>query len=323
MGNKMLQTKDGTYTNAVYGFLSIMFKELEDIKPDYMMVTFDMKGPTKRHEMYKDYKGTRKGMPDELAAQMPIIKDVLRAMNITIIEKEGYEAVQLGFEEVSEKKLTKPEQGHLKKAGVAPVKHLKEFRLEDISKYEVGDTLKADVFAEGDKVDVTGISKGKGSATAMRSEVTYAEDLFVGYRGFEKNKTAPLFPFGYGLSYTTFRISDVKLAPAQDPDAAVTIQCQVTNTGQREGKETVQLYVGMAKPPKDRPLKQLKDFAKVSLKPGETKTVTFALTANQLQVWDEQTHRWLLPAGRFRAYVGNSSADISARIDFTPAAREL
>ncbi len=77
-------------------------------------------------------------------------------------EKEGYEAVQFGYEEVTEKKLSKPEQGHLKKAGVGMLKHLKEFRLEDTSKLEVGDVVKADVFAEGEKVDVTGISKGHG-----------------------------------------------------------------------------------------------------------------------------------------------------------------
>ncbi len=92
MGSKMLQTADGTYTNAVYGFLAILFKLMEDINPDYLVVAFDVKHPTKRHEMYKEYKGTRKGMPDELAVQMPIIKNVLNAMNIKIIEKEGYEA---------------------------------------------------------------------------------------------------------------------------------------------------------------------------------------------------------------------------------------
>lgn len=92
MGNKMLMTEDGTYTNAVYGFLAILFKILEDIEPKYLAVAFDLKAPTKRHEMYDKYKANRKGMPDELAAQMPILKDVLRAMNICIIEKEGYEA---------------------------------------------------------------------------------------------------------------------------------------------------------------------------------------------------------------------------------------
>ena len=92
MGSKALMTPDGTYTNAVYGFLAIMFKMLEDEKPDYLVVAFDVHAPTKRHEMYADYKGTRKGMPDELKMQMPIIKQVLQAMNIKIMEKAGYEA---------------------------------------------------------------------------------------------------------------------------------------------------------------------------------------------------------------------------------------
>lgn len=84
--------KTGTYTNAVYGFLGVMFKILDNLNPEYLAVAFDMKAPTFRHKMYSEYKGTRKGMPDELAAQMPLIKEVLNAMNIKIIEKEGYEA---------------------------------------------------------------------------------------------------------------------------------------------------------------------------------------------------------------------------------------
>ena len=92
MGNKMLQTEDGTYTNAVFGFLAIMFKIIDDLKPEYLAVAFDLKAPTKRHKLYEAYKGTRKGMPEELAIQMPLIKDILKAMNIKIIELEGYEA---------------------------------------------------------------------------------------------------------------------------------------------------------------------------------------------------------------------------------------
>ena len=91
LGSKMLTTKDGKYTNAVYGFLAILFKLLEDVNPDYMVVTFDLKAPTERHKRYEGYKANRKGMPEELAEQMPMIKDVLRAMNIDIVEKEGYE----------------------------------------------------------------------------------------------------------------------------------------------------------------------------------------------------------------------------------------
>lgn len=91
MSSKMLTTKDGTYTNAVYGFLAILFKVEEELNPDHIAVTFDLKGPTARHEMYEGYKANRKGMPNELAAQMPIIKDILNKMNIKIIEKQGYE----------------------------------------------------------------------------------------------------------------------------------------------------------------------------------------------------------------------------------------
>ncbi len=83
-------------------------------------------------------------------------------------DKEGYDSVQLGFEETREKKLSKPEQGHIAKAGVAPQKHLHEFRLENAAEMNVGDVLKADVFAEGDHVDVTGISKGKGYAGVIK-----------------------------------------------------------------------------------------------------------------------------------------------------------
>ena len=91
MGSKMLSV-DGKYTNAVYGFLAILFKIEEDLNPDYIAVTFDLKAPTARHKMYEGYKAKRHGMPDELREQMPLIKEVLKDMNIKIIEKEGYEA---------------------------------------------------------------------------------------------------------------------------------------------------------------------------------------------------------------------------------------
>ncbi len=92
MGSKMLTTKDGKYTNAVYGFLAILFKLLEEISPEYLVVAFDLKAPTARHKLYEGYKATRKGMPQELADQMPIIKEILKAMKIDIVEMEGYEA---------------------------------------------------------------------------------------------------------------------------------------------------------------------------------------------------------------------------------------
>ncbi len=92
MSSKMLTTQEGMYTNAIYGFLAILFKELEDLKPEYIAVAFDLKAPTHRHKMFDGYKATRHGMPEELAEQMPVIKEILRDMNITIIEKEGFEA---------------------------------------------------------------------------------------------------------------------------------------------------------------------------------------------------------------------------------------
>ena len=92
MGSKMLTTPDGKYTNAVYGFFAILFKVMDDINSDYIAVAFDLKAPTERHKLYEGYKATRKGMPNELAEQMPIVKEILELMHITVIEKEGYEA---------------------------------------------------------------------------------------------------------------------------------------------------------------------------------------------------------------------------------------
>ncbi len=91
-GIRLLTAKDGTYTNAVYGFLNIFYKFKEEIKPDYIAAAFDLKAPTFRHKMFDGYKATRKPMPEELVPQIPLLKEVLTALNIPILEKEGYEA---------------------------------------------------------------------------------------------------------------------------------------------------------------------------------------------------------------------------------------
>ena len=91
-GIKLLSTKDGMYTNGIYGFLNILLKHIEEMQPEYVAVAFDLKAPTFRHKMYDKYKAQRKGMPPELAMQMPVLKEILSAMNVTILEKEGYEA---------------------------------------------------------------------------------------------------------------------------------------------------------------------------------------------------------------------------------------
>ena len=87
-----LSNAEGLHTNAIYGFLNIMFKIIDEEKPQYLAVAFDVKAPTFRHKIYPEYKGTRKGMPDELREQVPVMKDVLKAMDILIMEKEGLEA---------------------------------------------------------------------------------------------------------------------------------------------------------------------------------------------------------------------------------------
>ena len=87
-----LTNSKGLHTNAIYGFLKIMLKHIDVLKPDYICVAFDLKAPTFRHKMYDGYKAQRKGMPDELRMQMPVMKEVLSAMNITTLEKEGFEA---------------------------------------------------------------------------------------------------------------------------------------------------------------------------------------------------------------------------------------
>ena len=91
-GIKLLTNKFGLFTNGIYGFLKIMFKHIDELNPDYICVAFDLKAPTFRHKMYGEYKAQRKGMPEELRVQMPVLKEVLQAMNIAILEKEGYEA---------------------------------------------------------------------------------------------------------------------------------------------------------------------------------------------------------------------------------------
>ena len=94
MNGKMLSA-NGIHTNAIYGFFAILFKEIEDLAPEYIGVTFDLKAPTHRHNLYAEYKGTRHGMPDELKEQMPVIKEILQAMNIKVLQKEGFEADDL------------------------------------------------------------------------------------------------------------------------------------------------------------------------------------------------------------------------------------
>jgi len=142
---------------------------------------------------------------------------------------------------------------------------------------------------------------------AGTSRVVYRAGLFVGYRGYEHNGVEPQFPFGHGLSYTTFRYSHLSVKPLAG-DASFEVSFDVTNTGAREGSEVAQLYVGEGHPRLPRPPKELKGFAKVALKPGETKPIRISLDARSFAYFDPDAKAWRADAGEFNVNVGHSSA---------------
>ena len=148
--------------------------------------------------------------------------------------------------------------------------------------------------------------------------VKYTEGIFVGYRGYEKNHTQPQFPFGYGLSYTTFKIGSVSVTPTNVAAGQdVTVSFDVTNTGQRPGAEVAQLYVGQQGASVPRPAKELKGFSRVELQPGQTQRVTLTLTPRDRSYWDVNSKDWKQDPGQFTVYVGHSSADIDQQVTFT------
>jgi beta-glucosidase len=141
--------------------------------------------------------------------------------------------------------------------------------------------------------------------------VTYAEGLLVGYRWFDAKRTEPLFPFGYGLSYTKFRYSGLKLTRDKDPKSVgVTVEFEIANAGVREGSEAVQIYVQPVKPSVERPIKELKDVVKVSLKPGQKQKVSLRLDHSAFAFYDPNRKGWVAEAGRFKILAGSSSRDI-------------
>ncbi len=145
----------------------------------------------------------------------------------------------------------------------------------------------------------------------------YKEDILVGYRWHDTKKIPALFPFGHGLSYTTFTYGKpVASAKAMAADGMLTVTVAVKNTGSIAGKEIVQLYVGDDKCSVLRPVKELKHFAKVALAPGEEKSVTFTLTPDDLKFYDEASAAWKYEPGKFKAYVCASSADVRGVVSF-------
>jgi beta-glucosidase len=151
-------------------------------------------------------------------------------------------------------------------------------------------------------------------------QVLYSEGIDVGYRYYDADEKTPLFPFGYGLSYTRFAYSGLTITPGRvpgggsDPETArkesgpqVTVSARVTNTGRVAGSDVVQLYLGDP-PAAGEPPRQLKGFSKVALRPGQSTTLRFTLTAHDLSYWDSTVSGWSVPDGQFGVYVGDSSA---------------
>lgn len=148
-------------------------------------------------------------------------------------------------------------------------------------------------------------------------DIEYREGIFVGYRWADKNKIQPLFPFGHGLSYTTFDYGKATIDKTEGTaDDVFTVSIPVTNTGDRAGREIVQLYVSDLKTTLPRPVKELKGFKKISLEPGQTETVTFEISRDDLSYFDADKHAWVVDPGKFEALVGASSRDIRSKVAF-------
>jgi beta-glucosidase len=141
---------------------------------------------------------------------------------------------------------------------------------------------------------------------------TYNEGVFVGYRWFDTHGEQPAFPFGFGLSYTSFGYHGLGMRPASNSSLGATVTAQVTNTGRRAGAEVAQLYLGLPSlPGVPQPPSQLKGFQKVSLGPGRTAEVSFPLDLRSLAYWDTAARGWKVAPGCYKVMVGRSSRDLS------------
>ncbi|MCF8364591.1 MAG: glycoside hydrolase family 3 C-terminal domain-containing protein [Bacteroidales bacterium] len=153
---------------------------------------------------------------------------------------------------------------------------------------------------------------------AEQGEVLYGERIFVGYRYYDKKKTEPLFPFGYGLSYTTFEFDNISVSASDFTDVeGVTVSLTVKNTGFVKGKEVVQLYISDKECSLSRPEKELKRFTKVELEPNEKTTISFKLEARDFSFFDSRRKMWIAESGDFTLAFGSSSRDIRQAVDVT------
>ena len=139
--------------------------------------------------------------------------------------------------------------------------------------------------------------------------VDFAEDVFVGYRYYGQQGYQPLFPFGYGLSYTQFEYTDLQITPLDDLLNVASVRVTVRNTGQRTGSDVVQVYIGKLPAPVPTPGRQLAGFARVTLNPRESTTVELPIPRRILSYWDDSARSWVTPGGTVPIYVGSTSAD--------------
>ena len=145
----------------------------------------------------------------------------------------------------------------------------------------------------------------------------YKEDIFVGYRWADRHKLTPLFPFGHGLSYTTFEYArKSRIEKSADDTSLFTLHTSIKNTGSREGAETVQLYIRDVKSSLPRPVKELKGFQKLTLAPGEQRDITFTIDKSMLSYYDDSKGEWVMEPGRFEALIGASAGDIKSKVAF-------
>jgi beta-glucosidase len=144
---------------------------------------------------------------------------------------------------------------------------------------------------------------------------TYKEGVMLGYRYFDTRKVDPLFPFGFGLSYTTFAYSDLALKVADNGDFAATFT--IRNKGQLAGAEVAELYVAPPAAPVERPVHELKGFARVELQPGESKTISIPVARKDLAYWDPAAKKWIVTPGKYTVQVGGSSRDLGLQADLT------
>ncbi len=152
----------------------------------------------------------------------------------------------------------------------------------------------------------------------INNQAQYSEGVFVGYRHYDQNNITPLFPFGYGLSYTTFAYNNLAISPGTaSATSTVTVSLDVTNSGSRAGSEVVQLYLGIPSTNVSEPPKQLKGFQKVALQAGQTQHVSFSLSPQDFSYWDVNAHNWLVQNGTYSVMVGSSSRDIRQQGSFT------